>query len=195
MAIFLLIAIACWRWLSAGVKSCRRMPRADGLVLVALSAFCVIYAQKPSGNVKKLPILMRSAMSVEADELTADGILTCSMLTMASQTDDVGTGLERVEKWWLRGAWNDGCVLRFADGWLFPWSSNHLDKVEIWSNGKIYPSLKEETPIAELATPLALKPEESEVYFGYTTNDSYLVKWKNGCHIFLRNIKFKWRVI
>ena len=88
--------------------------------------------------------------------------------------------LTRVEKWWRRGAWQDGHILRFDDDWRFPWGSNHLAMVEIRSDGKIYPSLKSDTVIAELTTPLALKPGESEVCCGRTTNDNYRIEWRRG---------------
>ena len=125
--------------------------------------------------------LMLMALEEDAEELVAGDVTEERMMTATGVEEcDSELRLSRIEKWWRRGAWNDGCILNFEDGWLFPWGTNRLDRVEIWSNGKVYPSLKDDTPFAELATPLALKPEESEVYCGPTPDDTYLIKWKSG---------------
>ena len=88
--------------------------------------------------------------------------------------------LARVEKWWRRGAFNDGQIVRFDSDWCFPYGTNHLTRVEVWATGAVYPSLKDPTPIAELATKLSLKPHDSEVFIGRTTNNTYRVEWHNG---------------
>ena len=85
----------------------------------------------------------------------------------------------RIERWFRRGAWEDGFVIPFDADWVFPHASNHLSQVEIWSQGAIYPSEKAAEPIASVQTPLALKPGETEVFYGRTTNDTYRIEWHN----------------
>lgn len=87
------------------------------------------------------------------------------------------TSTTRVEKWSRRGAWEDGHFVQFENGWVFPFASNHLASVEIWSQGKIFQTEKSLCPIAELMTPLALAPGNSEVIFGHTMNNSYRFEW------------------
>ena len=92
----------------------------------------------------------------------------------------VGTNaFVRVEKWWLRGAWEDGETVAFPDGWCFPYGSNHLTCVEIWSQGSVYPSEKATEAIASMSLPLALEPGRTQVVHGRTTNNSYRVEWRD----------------
>ena len=51
--------------------------------------------------------------------------------------------LVRVEKWWRRGAYNDGQVLMFDEDWCFPYGTNHLTSVEVWASGAVYPPVNE----------------------------------------------------
>lgn len=88
--------------------------------------------------------------------------------------------LERVEKWWRRGALNDGHVVTFDEGWCFPYGTNHLTSIEVWSSGAVYATEKDPTPIAELVTKLSLAPRDTEVFVGMTTNSSYIVEWHGG---------------
>ena len=39
--------------------------------------------------------------------------------------------LVRVEKWWRRGAYDDGQILTFDENWCFPYGTNHLTSVEV----------------------------------------------------------------
>lgn len=91
----------------------------------------------------------------------------------------LSNNLARIEKWFLRGAWNDGQIIHFDNDWSFPYSGTHLSSIEIWSQGVIYPSEKSSVPIASLVTPLSLKPLETEVFCGRTAYDSYRIEWRN----------------
>ena len=88
--------------------------------------------------------------------------------------------LVRVEKWWRRGAYDDGQILTFDDDWCFPYGTNHLTSVEVWASGAAYPSEKNPTPIAGLVTKLSLAPHDTEVFMGRTTNNTYRIEWHNG---------------
>lgn len=97
-----------------------------------------------------------------------------------STVPPITNAMTRVEKWWRRGAFNDGQIVRFDADWCFPYQNNHLQRVEVWASGAVYPSEKAPTPIAELATKLSLKPHDTEVFIGRTANNSYRVEWHNG---------------
>ena len=88
--------------------------------------------------------------------------------------------LVRVEKWWRRGAYNDGQILTFDQGWCFPYGTNHLMSVEVWASGAVYASMKAPSPIAELLTKLSLAPHDTEVFMGRTTNNTYRIEWHHG---------------
>ena len=88
--------------------------------------------------------------------------------------------LVRVEKWWRRGAYNDGQILTFDQDWCFPYGTNHLMSVEVWASGAVYASMKAQSPIAELLTKLSLAPHDTEVFIGRTTNNTYRIEWRNG---------------
>ena len=88
--------------------------------------------------------------------------------------------LVRVEKWWRRGAYNDGQILTFDQDWCFPYGTNHLMSVEVWASGAVYASMKAPSPIAELLTKLSLAPHDTEVFMGRTTNNTYRIEWHHG---------------
>jgi len=92
---------------------------------------------------------------------------------------EVVSPLARVEKWSCRGAWEDGIFIQFDSDWCFPLGPDHLAGVELWSNGKLFATEKSALPFAELMTPLALAPGESEVLVGRTANNSYRFEWLN----------------
>ena len=88
--------------------------------------------------------------------------------------------LGRVEKWWCRGALNDGHIVTFDEDWRFPHGTNHLASIEVWSSGAVYASEKDPTPIAELVAKLSLAPHDTEVFAGRTTNNTYRIEWHGG---------------
>ena len=88
--------------------------------------------------------------------------------------------LVRVEKWWRRGAYNDGQILTFDEDWCFPYGTNHLTRIEVWASGAVYASMKAPSPIVELVTKLSVAPQDTEVYMGRTTNNTYRIEWHGG---------------
>ena len=114
----------------------------------------------------------------DARPLQSAGVATTQSLELndAQPTNS----LVRVEKWWRRGAYNDGQVLTFDEDWCFPYGTNHLASIEVWASGAVYPSMKNPTPIAGLVTKLSLAPHDTEVFMGRTTNNTYRIEWHNG---------------
>lgn len=82
-----------------------------------------------------------------------------------------------IEPWFLRGGRDTGHILTFDEDWCFPDGTNHLQRVEVWGSGAVYPSEQDSTPIAELATKLLLKPNVTRVTCGRTTNNTYRIEW------------------
>ena len=113
-----------------------------------------------------------------ARPLQSAGVATTQSLEL-NDTQPTNS-LVRVEKWWRRGAYNDGQVLTFDEDWCFPYGTNHLTSVEVWASGAVYPSMKNPTPIASLVTKLSLAPHDTEVFMGRTTNNTYRIEWHNG---------------
>ena len=103
-----------------------------------------------------------------------------SRATGLAVSSPASNALVRVEKWWRRGAYNDGQILTFDEDWCFPYGTNHLTSVEVWASGAMYPSMKNPTPIASLVTKLSLAPHDTEVFMGRTTNNTYRIEWHNG---------------
>ena len=93
--------------------------------------------------------------------------------------NDSGFSLARVESWHLRGAWKDSRIVVFDEGWCFPFAFGHLASVELGSQGCVFASEQTEFPFAELLTPLALAPGETEVRYGRTSRNSYRFEWVN----------------
>ena len=85
--------------------------------------------------------------------------------------------MERAENWYRRGAWDDGRILSFADGWCFPHGTNHYGELELRAQGLLYATEKSEDPIVSLTTPLALAPYETEVRCGHTADNAYRIEW------------------
>ena len=84
-----------------------------------------------------------------------------------------------IEPWFLRGGRDTGHILTFDGDWCFPHGTNHLQRVEVWGSGAVYPSEQDSTPIAELDTKLLLKPNVTRVSCGRTTNNTYRIEWRD----------------
>ena len=103
-----------------------------------------------------------------------------ALQSVESVEPPASNALVRVEKWWRRGAYNNGQILTFDEDWCFPYGTNHLTSVEVWASGAVYPSMKNPTPIVGLATKLSVAPQDTEVYMGRTTNNTYRIEWHGG---------------
>lgn len=117
------------------------------------------------------------AEALEAQPIQKVGIAAVQSLNECPVPTNL---LVRVEKWWRRGAYNDGQVITFDDDWCLPYGTNHLTGVEIWASGAIYASMKDPSPIVELSTKLSVAPQATEVLWGRTTNNTYRIEWHNG---------------
>ena len=86
-------------------------------------------------------------------------------------------GFEPIASWTRTGAYSNEFVIDFPEGWCFPYETNHLASVALVARGEVFPSEQAEDPLAALTTLLSIKPGNSEVVHGLTTNNSYRIEW------------------
>ena len=87
------------------------------------------------------------------------------------------TNLAPIATWSRTGAYSNEYVIEFPENWCFPHGTNHLASVALVARGEVFPSGQAEDPLVALATPLSVKPDDSEVVHGPTTNNSYRIEW------------------
>ena len=79
--------------------------------------------------------------------------------------------------WWRRGCWEDCRKVEFADGWVFPFGSNHLSSVVVMSQGEVRTGFSDASEIAALGTKVALAPFDSCFCHEQTPSNSYRFAW------------------
>ena len=85
----------------------------------------------------------------------------------------------RAAKWNVRGAWDDSFRYAFAGDWVFPFGTNHLDRVEVCSQGRIIPRYGSEEVIASVGVPLQIVNPITSFGCGPTDRNSYIFAWTN----------------
>ena len=85
----------------------------------------------------------------------------------------------RAAKWNVRGAWNDSFRCAFPDDWVFPFGTNHLDRVEVYSQGRILPHYGSTDMIAGVGVPLQIVNPVTSFGCGPTDRNSYIFSWTN----------------
>ena len=90
-----------------------------------------------------------------------------------------GTVLGR-SQWGVRGAWDDDYFQAFAAGWVFPFGTNHLSGVVVYSQGGLAASSYDE-PFVSLPFPVAMVPRVSSYVVERTASNSYVFAWLNVC--------------
>ena len=85
----------------------------------------------------------------------------------------------RAEKWNVRGAWDDSFRCAFPGDWVFPFSTGHLDRVEVCSQGRIIPYYGSSNVIASVGVPLEIVNPITSFGCGPTDTNSYVFAWTN----------------
>lgn len=85
----------------------------------------------------------------------------------------------RAEKWNVRGAWDDSFRCAFPGDWVFPFSTGHLDRVEVCSQGRIIPNYGSTSVIASVGVPLEIVNPITSFGCGPTDTNSYIFAWTN----------------
>lgn len=84
-----------------------------------------------------------------------------------------------VEDWNLNGAWEKGEAIEFPGKWVFPYGTNHLSWIYLWSQGSIFETDNAIAPIASVPVNLAIKPRSSYVCHGLNADNEYCFSWTN----------------
>ena len=85
----------------------------------------------------------------------------------------------RAAKWNVRGAWDDSFRYAFSGDWEFPFSTGHLDRVEVCSQGRIIPYYGSSNVIASAGVPLEIVNPITSFGCGPTDHNSYIFSWTN----------------
>ena len=82
--------------------------------------------------------------------------------------------------WTRRGAFRDWFTLAFPADWTFPLGSNELDRVTVFADARIRPSLRAaEDEIAALGSPASAVPGVSEFWSATGSGGSQLLTWRD----------------
>ncbi len=81
--------------------------------------------------------------------------------------------------WNVCGAWKDSFWLPFADGWVFPWGTNHLSGVEVVSYGRVWPTPFDTNAVASAGAPFEIVPGLTSFAYELTPSNSYRFSWLN----------------
>ena len=85
----------------------------------------------------------------------------------------------RAAKWNVRGAWDDSFRCAFPGDWVFPFSTGHLDRVEVCSQGRILTHYGAASAIADVGVPLQIVNPITSFGCGPTDHNSYIFSWTN----------------
>ena len=122
-----------------------------------------------------------STCSVEQSEKESNFLCSPSPLIFTSdpQPPDgrLPVGAILATNWWRRGCWEDSRKVEFADGWVFPFGSNHLSSVAVMSQGEVRTGFCNAPEIAALGTKVALVPFNSCFCHERTPSNSYRFAW------------------
>ena len=83
----------------------------------------------------------------------------------------------RAANWNVRGAWRDSFWLDFEDGWVFPWSTNHLSGVEVVSCGQVRATPFDTNAVASVGVPVEIVPGMSGFFYEQTPSNTYRFGW------------------
>ena len=169
----------------AATEALRRNGVIAAFIAVVFVCGMIVYGSTKNNTPSNDPpaqaqVLSNPAVAVEALPAHIEGAIVRAGHQAVSPSPVPSNALGRVEKWWRRGALNDGHIVTFDDDWRFPHGTNHLASIEVWSSGAVYASAKDPTPIAELVAKLSLAPHDTEVFAGRTTNNTYRIEWHGG---------------
>ena len=88
-----------------------------------------------------------------------------------------GTVLGR-SQWGIRGAWDDDYYQVFGAAWVYPFGTNHLSGVVVYSQGGLAAS-SYDAPFVELPVSVAIVPREGAFTVEQTSGNSTVFAWWN----------------
>lgn len=156
-------------------------------VVVSLLAVLVMTryaATKPTNQLQNSGIvLLRSgggSGAVVTAEDIARGYRLASVSTNVAVSYSCPTNGAVWASWTRRGAFRDWFTLAFPADWTFPLGSNELDRVTVFADARIRPSLRAaEDEIAALGSPASAVPGVSEFWSATGSGGSQLLTWRD----------------
>ena len=156
-------------------------------VVVSLLAVLVMTryaATKPTNQLQNSGIvLLRSgggSGAVVTAEDIARGYRLASVSTNVAVSYSCPTNCAAWASWTRRGAFRDWFTLAFPADWTFPLGSNELDRVTVFADARIRPSLRAaEDEIAALGSPASAVPGVSEFWSATGSGGSQLLTWRD----------------
>ena len=141
-------------------------------------------ATKPTNQLQNSGIvLLRSgggSGAVVTAEDIARGYRLASVSTNVAVSYSCPTNGAAWASWTRRGAFRDWFTLAFPAGWTFPLGSNELDRVTVFADARIRPSLRAaEDEIAALGSPASAVPGVSEFWSATGSGGSQLLTWRD----------------
>ena len=156
-------------------------------VVVSLLAVLVMTryaATKPTNQLQNSgTVLLRSgggSGAVVTAEDIARGYRLASVSTNVAVSYSCPTNGAAWASWTRRGAFRDWFTLAFPADWTFPLGSNELDRVTVFADARIRPSLRAaEDEIAALGSPASAVPGVSEFWSATGSGGSQLLTWRD----------------
>ena len=156
-------------------------------VVVSLLAVLVMTryaATKPTNQLQNSGIVLLRSGGGSGVVVTAEDIARGYRLTSVSTNVAVSyscpTNGAAWASWTRRGAFRDWFTLAFPADWTFPLGSNELDRVTVFADARIRPSLRAaEDEIAALGSPASAVPGVSEFWSATGSGGSQLLTWRD----------------
>lgn len=188
-----------WLWDSCS-KEIKAMGVLGGLAFLFFASAATASAQKTNSPPQTMSAPGSAALSLQAMSVQKGAALP-AQARIAQPTDILpqhapaksqatppprsngGQSLPGAEimarNWNTRGAWRDSLWLGFAEGWTFPFGTNHLCGVEVFSHGEARPSFASPESVASIGTHVAIVPGLTAFSLGPTPSNSYLLAWSD----------------
>lgn len=171
-------ALALW----LGSFALNRLGRAAPSTVAAVAFFvsiATVVAQKnsPTNEPPRMAPLNGGTGRVELrkDIAPIGGVAVPLRTTGASA---FAAALNKVDKINARGAWVDSFRLDFPDGFIFPFGTNHLSFVEVFSQGYVRPRRMTYEMLADIGERVAIVPGLSQLSVEYTPSNSVRIAWE-----------------
>ena len=136
----------------------------------AVTPLATCFASSASPRVIPRPLLMMGSRPFTSGQETASPLPQPSAGRLPE-------GAILATNWWRRGCWEDCRKVEFADGWAFPFGTNHFSSVVVMSQGGVRTGFCDASEIAALGTKVALVPFDSCFCHEHTPSNSYRFAW------------------
>ncbi len=166
----------------------RRTPKWQRAFLALLAAVFIAYGSTKTNRVNqveggRLKVEQWNLPTCSAGQPEQGFNFLCSTSTLGfdylphPSAGRLPVGAILATNWWRRGCWEDCRKIEFADGWVFPFGTNHFSSVVVMSQGGVRTGFCDASEIAALGTKVALVPFDSCFSHEHTPSNSYRFAW------------------